>query len=145
MALFKFMQAIVTGNPIDVYNYGNMKRDFTYIDDIVEGVLRIIDRVPEANPVWSGKRPDPGSSFAPYRIYNIGNNNPVELMEFISILEECLGRTVEKNYLPMQPGDVPATYADVDDLMAEVGFKPGTSIREGIGKFVEWYREYYGK
>lgn len=143
MALFKFAQAIVTGNPIDVYNYGNMKRDFTYIDDIVEGVLRIIDKIPEANPVWSGKHPDPGSSFAPYRIYNIGNNNPVELMEFISILEECLGRKVEKNYLPMQPGDVPETYADVDDLMAEVGFKPGTSIREGIGRFVEWYREYY--
>jgi UDP-glucuronate 4-epimerase len=120
-----------------------MKRDFTYIDDIVEGLIRVIGRPPAPNPAWSGDRPDPSSSFAPYRIYNIGNNQPVALMDFISTLEGHLGRTAKKNFLPMQAGDVPATFADVDDLMADVDFKPATPITEGIRRFVAWYREYY--
>jgi UDP-glucuronate 4-epimerase len=144
MALFIFTKAILEGRPIDVFNYGKMKRDFTYIDDIVEGVVRTIDRIAEPNPNWSGDSPDPGTSRAPYRIYNIGNNNPVELMRFIEVLEDALGKKAVKNLLPMQPGDVPATYADVDDLMMDVGFKPSTSIEEGIKRFVEWYRGYYG-
>lgn len=143
MALFLFTKAILEGRPIDVFNYGRMRRDFTYIDDIVEGVVRVIDRVAEPNPRWSGDAPDPATSYAPYRLYNIGNNNPVELMRYIEVLEDCLGRKAEKNLLPMQPGDVPATYADVDDLIQDVGFKPDTPIAEGIRKFVEWYREYY--
>jgi len=145
MALFLFTRAILEGRPIDVYNNGKMRRDFTYIDDIIEGVVRIMTRVPSGSPEWSGKKPDPASSFAPYRLFNIGNNQPVELMDFIAALEDHLGRKAQKRLLPMQPGDVPETYADVDDLMAEVGFKPCTSIREGIGRFVEWYREYYKK
>lgn len=143
MALFLFTKAIMEGRPIDVFNNGKMQRDFTYIDDIVEGVSRVIDRVPEGNPAWSGASPDPGSSYAPYKIYNIGNNSPVELMHFINVLEEELGREAVKNLLPIQPGDVPATFADVDDLMRDVGFKPATSIEDGIGRFVKWYREYY--
>jgi len=143
MALFLFTRAILEGRPIDVFNNGKMRRDFTYIDDIIEGVVRIMDKIPSGSSEWSGTKPDPASSFAPYRIFNIGNNQPVELMDFISALEDHLGRKAKMRLLPMQPGDVPETYADVDDLMAEVGFKPETSIREGIGKFVEWYREYY--
>ncbi len=145
MALFLFTRAILENKPIDVFNHGKMKRDFTYIDDIVEGVGRLIDKVPEPNPDWSGDDPDSATSYAPYRIYNIGNNNPVELMKFLGVLEDCLGKKATKNLLPMQPGDVPETYADVDDLAEDVGFKPATPIEEGIKKFVEWYKEYYGK
>ena len=143
MALFLFTKAIMEDRPIDVYNYGKMQRDFTYIDDIVESVVRVADKVAEANPGWSGDLPDPGTSPAPYRIYNIGNNNPVELMRFIEVLEEALGKKAKKNLLPIQPGDVPATYADVADLMRDVGFKPSTPIEEGIKRFVEWYKGYY--
>ncbi len=144
MALFLFTDAILNGRPIQVFNHGRMQRDFTYIDDIVEGVVRVMGRLPAPNPDWSGERPDPGTSYAPYKIYNIGNNQPVALNEFIAVIESVLGRRAEKHYLDMQPGDVPATYADVDDLMAEVGFKPATPIREGIERFVAWYRDYYG-
>lgn len=144
MALFLFTKAILEGKPIDVFNHGKMQRDFTYIDDIVEGVIRVTDRTAAPNPEWTGDRPDPGTSSAPYRVYNIGNNNPVELMRFIEVLEDSLGKKAKKNLLPIQPGDVPATYADVDDLMKDVGFKPATSIEEGIKRFVEWYRGYYG-
>jgi UDP-glucuronate 4-epimerase len=143
MALFLFTKAILEGRPIDVFNEGHMRRDFTYIDDIAEGVVRVLDRTATANPNWSGARPDPGTSAAPYRLYNIGNHEPVELMRLIEVLETCLGRKAEKRMLPMQPGDVPATYADVDDLQADVGFHPGTPIEEGVRRFVEWYREYY--
>jgi UDP-glucuronate 4-epimerase len=143
MALFLFTRAILAGEPIDVFNYGKMQRDFTYIDDIIEGVIRVIDRVPMANTDWDGASPDPGTSYAPYRIYNIGNNNPVELLHFIGTLERCLGKEARKNLLPIQAGDVPSTYADVDDLMRDVGFRPSTGIDEGIRKFVEWYVEYY--
>ena len=143
MAMFLFTKAILEGRPIDVYNYGKMKRDFTYIDDITEGVARTIDRIPQLDPLWSGDDPDPGSRFAPYKIYNIGNNNPVGLLEFIGELEKYLGKKAKKNLLPMQPGDVAATWADVDDLMKNVGFKPKTTIKEGIRKFVEWYKGYY--
>ncbi|MBF0623520.1 MAG: NAD-dependent epimerase [Magnetococcales bacterium] len=144
MALFLFTKAILEGRPIRVFNHGNMLRDFTYIDDIVEGVVRVLDRTPVANPDWSGARPDPGSSPAPFRIYNIGNNQPVRLMDFIAAIEQKLGRTAEKEMLPMQPGDVAATYANVDDLIRDVDFHPRTSIEEGIGRFIEWYRDYYG-
>ncbi|HMK56904.1 MAG TPA: NAD-dependent epimerase [Dissulfurispiraceae bacterium] len=144
MALFLFTKAILENRPIDVFNYGKMRRDFTYIDDIVEGVVRVIDLVPAPNPEWSGDRPDSASSYAPYRLYNIGNNNPVELLRFIEVLEAALGRKAEKNLMPIQAGDVPATFADVDDLMKDAGFKPSTSIEEGIGKFVQWYKDYYG-
>jgi len=144
MALFLFTRAILEGKPIDVFNHGRMQRDFTYIDDIVEGVVRVTDRVPAADPGWSGDQPDPGTSYAPCRLYNIGNNSPVELLRFIEVLEECLGRKAEKNLLPIQPGDVPATYADVDDLARDVGFRPATPIEEGIRRFVTWYRGYYG-
>lgn len=143
MALFLFTKAILEGRPIDVYNHGRMQRDFTFIDDIVEGIMRVMDRTPEPNPSWSGDCPDPGTSYAPYRIYNIGNNSPVELLTFIETIEKCIGKTAEKNFLPLQAGDVPATYADVDDLMNDVGFKPATPIGDGIRRFVEWYRGYY--
>jgi UDP-glucuronate 4-epimerase len=143
MAYFLFTKAILSGKPIDVFNYGKMQRDFTYIDDIVEGVARVIDNIPEPNPEWSGDMPDPSTSYAPYRLYNIGNSNPVELMYFIKVLEDCLGKKAEKNLLPIQAGDVPATYADVDDLTKDVGFKPSTSIQDGIKKFVAWYKDYY--
>jgi UDP-glucuronate 4-epimerase len=143
MALFLFTKAILEGRPIDVFNYGKMQRDFTYVDDIVEGVCRVIDHVPVGNPNWGGACQDPGTSSAPYRIYNIGNHNPVELLRFIEVLEKALGREAVKNLLPLQAGDVPATYADVDDLMRDVGFRPSTSIEEGIGHFVAWYRAYY--
>ncbi|RMD78565.1 MAG: NAD-dependent epimerase [Gammaproteobacteria bacterium] len=144
MALFKFTRAILAGEPIEVYHHGRHRRDFTYIDDIVEGVVRTLDRVPAPDPAWDAARPDPATSAAPYRIYNIGNHTPVELMRFIEILEGCLGRRAEKRLLPMQPGDVEATCADVDDLMRDVGFRPATPIEEGIRRFVAWYRDYYG-
>ena len=143
MALFLFTKAILEDKPIDVYNYGKMKRDFTYIDDIVEGVVRVIDNPPKGNPSWSGKNPDPGSSKAPYKIYNIGNNNPVELMEFIEAIEKALGKKAKKNMLPIQPGDVPATYADVSDLVEDLGYKPATSVQEGVNNFVKWYKEFF--
>lgn len=143
MALFLFTKAILEEKPIDVFNHGNMKRDFTYIDDIVEGVVRLIDKIPAPDPNWKGDNPDTSSSYAPYRLYNIGNNNPVELNRFIEVLENCLGKKAKKNLLPIQLGDVPATYADVDDLIKDVGFKPSTSIEEGIKKFVDWYQGYY--
>ncbi|MDO8446316.1 MAG: NAD-dependent epimerase [Deltaproteobacteria bacterium] len=144
MALFLFTKAILEDRPIDVFNHGKMRRDFTYIDDIVEGVIRTMDKVAGPDPKWSGDAPDPATSYAPYKNYNIGNNNPVELMRFIEVLEDALGKKAKKNLLPMQPGDVPATYADVDDLMRDVGFKPATSIEDGIKRFVDWYRGYYG-
>jgi UDP-glucuronate 4-epimerase len=144
MAYFLFTQAILEGRPIEVFNEGNMKRDFTYIDDAIEGVVRIIDRVPEPDPKWSGSRPDPGSSYAPYKIYNLGNNNPVELLRFIEVLEGHLGRRAEKKFLPMQSGDVQVTYADIDELFRDVHYRPSTTIEVGIGRFVDWYRSYYG-
>jgi UDP-glucuronate 4-epimerase len=143
MALFLFTRAILENRPIDVFNEGRMERDFTYIDDIVEGVARIMERIPAPNAAWNGARPDPSISFAPYRLYNIGNNRPVKLMDFIAILEDHLGRKAQKHFLPMQAGDVPATFADVDDLMTDADFKPATPIEEGIGRFVAWYRDYY--
>jgi UDP-glucuronate 4-epimerase len=143
MALFLFTRAILAGQPIDVFNEGRMQRDFTYIDDIVEGVVRVADRPAAADGAWTGADPDPGTSSAPYRVYNIGNHQPVELLHLIAVLEQCLGRTAAKNLLPMQPGDVPATYADVDDLSRDVGFHPGTPIEDGMRRFVEWYRAYY--
>ena len=143
MALFLFTKAITEGKPIKVFNHGKMQRDFTYIDDIIEGVVRVMARLPEPNPAWRGDNPDPGTSYAPYKVYNIGNNNPVELLEFIEEIEKALGREAQKEFLDLQPGDVPATYADVDDLMQDVGFKPETSIATGIRHFIDWYREYY--
>ena len=143
MALFLFTKAILEGKPIDVYNNGKMKRDFTYVDDIVEGIARLIPKIPMPNADWNGMTPDPSTSFAPYRIFNIGNNQPVELLYFIQVIEEKLGKKAIKNLLPLQQGDVPETYADVDDLMREVGFKPATPIEKGIGNFVDWYLEYY--
>jgi UDP-glucuronate 4-epimerase len=143
MALFLFTRRILAGEPIDVFNYGKHRRDFTYIDDIVEGVIRTLDRVPVGNSAWSGDDPDPGTSRAPYRLYNIGNHQPVELMRYIEVLEDCLGRKAEKNLLPLQPGDVPDTYADVADLVRDVDYRPNTSIEAGVAKFVDWYRAYY--
>jgi UDP-glucuronate 4-epimerase len=143
MALFKFTRAILEGEPIHVYNHGHMQRDFTFIDDIVEGVVRVLDRVPTPNPQWSGSRPDSATSSAPYRLYNIGGNNPVELSRFIELLEQRLGRIAQKVMLPLQPGDVPATSADVADLERDVGFRPQTPIESGIDRFVAWYQDYY--
>ena len=143
MALFLFTRAILDNQPIQVFNHGKMQRDFTYIDDIIEGVVRVMGRLPAANPEWNGDDPDPGSSYVPYKIYNIGNNNPVELNTFIQTIENALGRQARKEYLDLQPGDVVATYADVDDLMRDVGFKPQTPIETGIQRFVDWFREYY--
>ena len=143
MAPFIFAKAILEGRSIPVFNHGRMKRDFTYIDDIVEGIVRVMDHIPKADPSLRGEVLDPGISHAPYRIYNIGNNRPVELMYFISALEAAFGKEAEKEYLPMQPGDVPETYADIDDLQRDVGFKPDTDIEEGIRRFAAWYREYY--
>jgi UDP-glucuronate 4-epimerase len=145
MAYFSFTRKILAGEPIDVFNNGQHARDFTYIDDIVEGVVRVLDRVPEGDPAWSSDTPDPSRSQAPYRLYNIGNNNSVQLMDFIAAIEKATGRKAEKNFLPMQPGDVPATYADVDDLIRDVGFAPNTSLENGITRFVAWYRDYYGE
>lgn len=143
MALFIFTKKILAGEPIDVFNHGKHQRDFTYIDDIVEGVIRTLDHVAEPNQEWTGEDPDPGTGKGPYRIYNIGSNNPVELSRFIEIIEERVGKKAEKNLLPLQPGDVPATYANVDDLIADVGYKPSTTVEEGIANFVDWYREFY--
>jgi UDP-glucuronate 4-epimerase len=143
MALFLFTKAILGNKPIDVFNHGKMKRDFTYIDDIVTGVLKILDKAPAGDPKWSGKDPDPSRSQGPYRIYNIGNNSPVELMEFIEAIEKALGKKAKKNFLPMQPGDVPATWADVNDLVEDFGYKPAVTVGEGVRNFVEWYREFY--
>lgn len=144
MALFLFTKAILENQPIKVFNSGKMKRDFTYIDDIVEGVVRVLDKPAAPDPQWSSEMPDPGTSSAPYKIYNIGNHHPVDLMQFVQILENALGKNAEKEYLPIQPGDVPATYADVDDLVKDVSFKPDTPVEVGIRRFVEWYRDYYG-
>jgi UDP-glucuronate 4-epimerase len=143
MALFKFTKAILENSPIDVYNYGNMKRDFTYIDDIIEGVVRVMKIVPEPDEKWNGNNPDPGRSFSPYRVFNIGGSRPIDLMDFISVLEEALGRNAEKNMLPLQKGDVVATCADASDLEAITGFRPAISIEQGIKDFVKWYRSYY--
>lgn len=143
MALFLFTKAILAGKPIDVYNHGKMRRDFTYIDDIVQGVVRTSDQIAAPNPDWDAARPDPSSSPAPYRLYNIGNNSPVELDHFIATIEAALGRTATRNYLPMQPGDVPSTCADVDALQRAVGFAPATPLETGIARFIEWYRDYY--
>jgi len=143
MALFLFTKAILEDKPIDVFNHGKMKRDFTYIDDIVTGVVKVLDKPPAGDPKWSGKNPDPSRSQAPYRLYNIGNNSPVELMEFIEAIEKALGKKAKKNFLPMQPGDVPATWADVDDLVEDFAYKPAVTVGEGVMNFVEWYVEYY--
>jgi UDP-glucuronate 4-epimerase len=143
MALFRFTRKMLAGEAIDVFNYGKHRRDFTYIDDIVEGVIRVLDRVPEPSPDWSGDNPDSASSTAPYALYNIGNNQPVELMRYIEVLEDCLGMKAEKNLLPLQPGDVPDTYADVQELVRDVGYKPDMSVEQGVANFVTWYRDFY--
>jgi len=143
MALFLFTKAILEGRPIDVFNHGDMMRDFTYVDDIVEGVVRVLDRVPQANPAYDAIAADPATSSAPYRVFNIGNNNPVRLLDFIGCIEDALGRKAEKRLLPLQDGDVPATYANTDALNDWVGFVPGTSVKDGIGRFIDWYRDYY--
>lgn len=143
MALFLFTKKILAGEPIDVFNYGHHRRDFTYIDDIVEGVIRTLDHVAPTNSDWNGDQPDPASSKAPYRIYNIGSNNPVELLRYIEVLEDCLGKKAVKNLLPLQPGDVPDTYADVDALIKDVDYRPTTPVEVGIENFVKWYRDYY--
>jgi UDP-glucuronate 4-epimerase len=143
MALFLFTRNILAGKPIDVFNYGKHTRDFTFVEDIAEGVVRACDRIATPNPAWSGDDPDPASSTAPYRLYNIGNNAPVQLARYIEVLEECLGRKAEKNLLPLQAGDVPDTFADVEDLVRDVGYRPATSVEVGVRKFVEWYLEYY--
>lgn len=143
MALFLFTRSILAGQPIDIFNRGRMRRDFTYIDDVVEGVIRVADRPARPDPNWSSDDPDPASSAAPYRVYNIGNHQPVELLRLIEILEECLGKCAVRNLMPMQPGDVPETFADVDALRCDVGYEPSTPIEEGVHRFVEWYREFY--
>jgi UDP-glucuronate 4-epimerase len=143
MALFKFTKAIVEGKPIDVFNYGKHRRDFTYIDDIVEGIVRVLDKPAEPNLAWTGTKPDPATSSAPYRVYNIGNSSPVELSDYISALEKALGKTVERNLLPMQAGDVADTFAEMSDLVAEFDYKPATTVEQGIFKFVEWYTDYF--
>ncbi len=143
MALFMFTKNILAGKPIDVFNHGKHKRDFTYIDDIVEGVIRTLDNVAKPNPAWSSDDPDSATSNAPYRLYNIGNNQPVELMKYIETLESCLGKKAQYNFLPLQPGDVPATYADIEALEQDVGYKPATTIESGIQRFVDWYRGFY--
>ena len=144
MALFLFTKKILDGEPIDVFNYGKHRRDFTFVDDIVEGVVRTMDNTAQPNEAWSAETPDPGTSRAPYRIYNIGNQQPVELMRYIEVIEDCLGKRAEKNLLPMQPGDVPDTYADVQDLVTDVGYKPETPIEEGVRRFIDWYVDFYG-
>ncbi|WP_449355153.1 NAD-dependent epimerase [Virgibacillus natechei] len=144
MALFLFTKAIVNDDPIDVYNHGKMMRDFTYVDDIVESIARLTKKPARPNPDWSAGNPDPGSSYAPYKVYNIGNNSPVRLMDFIEAIENKLGKTAKKNYLPLQPGDVPETYANVEDLYRDIDFQPQTTIQDGVNKFIDWYLEYYG-
>lgn len=143
MALFKFTRAILAGEPIDVFNYGKHRRDFTYIDDIVEGVIRVLDRIAVGNPDWSGEQPDAATSRAPYRLYNIGNHQPVELLEYIALIEQSLGLKARLNLLPLQPGDVPDTYADVSDLVRDTGYQPMTSVADGVARFVAWYRDFY--
>jgi len=143
MALFLFTKNILAGKPIDVFNYGKHRRDFTYIDDIVEGVIRVLDKPAQSNPDWTGDNPDSSTSKSPYRLYNIGNNQPVELMHYIEVLQDCLGKKAELNLLPLQPGDVPDTYADVTDLVNDVGYKPNTTVEEGIANFVKWYLDFY--
>lgn len=145
MALFKFTDAIVHDRPIDVYNHGQMMRDFTYVDDIVEAMSRLIKRPAQPNNEWDGAKPDPGSSYAPYKIYNIGNNSPVRLMTFVEAIENKLAKTAQKNFMELQPGDVPETYANVDDLYRDINFKPETSIQEGVNQFIDWYLDYYDK
>lgn len=144
MALFMFTRNILEGKPIDVFNHGHHKRDFTFVDDIAEGVVRACERVARPDPNWNSDAPDPASSNAPFRLYNIGNNQPVQLMRYIEVIEECLGRKAEKNFLPMQLGDVPETYADIDDLVADVGYRPATPIEDGVRRFVDWFCDYYG-
>ncbi len=144
MAAFIFVRKILAGEPIEVFNYGKMRRDFTFVSDIVEGVIRVLDNVAKKNVEWDGANPDPGTSLAPYRLYNIGNHSPVELLHMIEVLEACLGKKAEKKMMPLQLGDVPETFADVDDLVRDVNFKPSTSIEDGLAQFVEWYRGYYG-
>jgi UDP-glucuronate 4-epimerase len=143
MSLFLFTRNILNGEPIDVFNHGHHRRDFTYIDDIVEGVIRVTENIARNDAAWSGAKPDPGTSMAPYRLYNIGNNKPVELLRFIEIIEECLGRKAIRNFLPLQPGDVPETFADIDDLTNAVNYKPCTPVEHGVARFIEWYRDYY--
>ena len=143
MALFKFTKAILDGEKIQVFNFGKHRRDFTYVDDIVEGVIRVLDKPAQPNKNWNGAKPDPGTSLAPWRVYNIGNNSPVDLMDYIQAIEKALGMEAEKEFLPLQPGDVPDTYADVTDLVEEFGYKPSMTIEEGIGNFVNWYKEYF--
>ena len=142
MAMFIFAKAILDGAPIKLFNHGKMRRDFTYVDDVTEAIVRVMNRPPQPNPEWSGDRPDPGSSAAPWKIYNIGNNNPEDLMHVVSLLEKEFGRSAAKEMLPMQPGDVPATYADVEDLARDIGFRPATAIEDGVARFAKWYREY---
>jgi UDP-glucuronate 4-epimerase len=144
MALFTFTRNILEGKPIDVYNNGHHKRDFTYVDDIAEGVVRASERIAQPDPQWNSNAPDPSSSSAPFRVYNIGNNEPVQLMRYIEVIEDCLGRKAQKNFLPMQPGDVPETFADIDDLVKDVGYRPATSIETGVSRFVDWFCEFYG-
>ncbi len=143
MALFKFTKGIIEAKAIDIYNHGEMYRDFTYIDDIVEGVIRITDQIPQKNKEWDGLMPDPASSFAPYKIYNIGNNAPVKLMDFVEAIEKSIGKKAQKNMMDIQPGDVPSTSADTSSLQADIGFKPNTSVNEGIDQFINWYKDYY--
>jgi UDP-glucuronate 4-epimerase len=144
MALFLFTRNILEGRPIDVFNHGHHRRDFTYVDDVAEGVVRAAERPPQPDPKWRSDAPDPASSFAPFRLYNIGNSRPVELMRYIEVIEECLGRKAKKNFLPLQPGDVPETCADIDDLVRDVGYRPATPVEEGVRRFVDWFCEYYG-
>jgi UDP-glucuronate 4-epimerase len=144
MALFMFTRNILEGKPIDVFNHGHHRRDFTYVDDIAEGVVRACERIAQPNPDWDSNAPDPASSSAPFRIYNIGNNQPVQLMRYIELIEQCLGRKAQKNMLPLQLGDVPETFADIDDLVRDVGYRPATPVEEGVKRFVDWFCEYYG-
>jgi UDP-glucuronate 4-epimerase len=144
MALFLFTRNILEGKPIDVFNHGHHRRDFTYVDDIAEGVVRVLERPPQSDPKWRSDAPDPATSFAPFRLYNIGNNRPVELLRYIEIIEECLGRKAQKNFLPLQPGDVPETCADIDDLVRDVGYRPATPVEVGVKNFVDWFCSYYG-
>jgi UDP-glucuronate 4-epimerase len=144
MALFMFTRNILEGKPIDVFNHGHHRRDFTYVDDVAEGVVRACERTPKPDPNWDSSAPDPASSFAPFRLYNIGNHQPVQLLRYIEVIEECLGRKAQMNLLPLQPGDVPETYADIDDFIADVGYRPATPIEVGVRRFVDWFCEYYG-
>ncbi|MEC9376154.1 MAG: NAD-dependent epimerase [Pseudomonadota bacterium] len=143
MALFYFTKSILAGEPIDVFNYGNHRRDFTYIDDIVEGIIRTLDQIATSNSEWNSDQPDPGTSFAPYRLYNIGNSQPIELNHYISVIENCLGKKAQKNLLPLQPGDVPDTFADVESLSRDTGYLPGTTIEDGVSRFINWYLDFY--